>query len=215
MADIDEDELLDGIRKAWADHPQAVEFFGAEGLSAAMPALTPREMEVLALLLSGKTLKQAAAGGKVTVQSVWKHQQRIFHKFGVHNWVQLLHLIIGHSAHALCDFARTTLPAGSTTPATHTAASDGAGLRQRLLEDAETLGFPLSADLLDAALARAEQDGLSHLGFLATIFAALAARSRQRPVRRQIPAAEFRADHDLAEIDGHTLDGQMLELLRQ
>ena len=55
--------------------------------------------------------------------------------------------------------------------------------------------------MLDAALARAEQGGLSHLNFLALIFGEPAARSRQRAIERRIREAKFREDKNLAEFD--------------
>jgi len=76
-----------------------------------------------------------------------------------------------------------------------------ANLRERVLDDARTLKLPLSADLLDAALTRAEQEGLSHLHFLELIFGEPAARSRQRAIERRIRDAKFREDKTLTEFD--------------
>ena len=58
------------------------------------PQLTPREEEGLELLMTGKSLKQIASIKEVTVQSVWKHQQRILSKFAVENDVELVRLIL-------------------------------------------------------------------------------------------------------------------------
>ena len=55
--------------------------------------LTPREKNIFEFLVTGKTLKQIAARFGVTVQSVWKHQQHIFHKFKVQNEVELVNLM--------------------------------------------------------------------------------------------------------------------------
>ena len=65
----------------------------------------------------------------------------------------------------------------------------------------QTLKVPLSAETLDAALARADQEGLSHLNFLELIFGEPAARSRQRAIERRIREAKFREDKNLADFD--------------
>lgn len=74
-------------------------------------------------------------------------------------------------------------------------------LRARVLDDAQTLKLPLTAEGLDAALARAEQEGLSHLNFLELILGEPAARSRQRAIERRIREAKFHADKHLADFD--------------
>jgi len=55
--------------------------------------------------------------------------------------------------------------------------------------------------MLDAALARAEREGLSHLNLLALIFGEPAARSRQRAIERRMREAKFREDKNLTEFD--------------
>ena len=55
--------------------------------------------------------------------------------------------------------------------------------------------------MLDAALARAEQEGLSHLNFLELIFGEPAARNRQRAIERRIRDAKFHHDRNLADFD--------------
>lgn len=62
--------------------------------SERLPRLTPRETEILGLLAAGKTLKEIAAQGNVSVQSVWKHEQRILQKFSVENLVGLVRAIL-------------------------------------------------------------------------------------------------------------------------
>lgn len=81
----------------------------------------------------------------------------------------------------------------TTAPATN--------LRERVLDDARTLKLPLSAEALDAALARAEQEGLSPLHFLERVLGEPAARSRQRAVERRIREAKFREDKTLTHFD--------------
>jgi DNA replication protein DnaC len=85
------------------------------------------------------------------------------------------------------------------------------------LDDAQTLKLPLSADALDAALARADQEGLSHLHFLELIFGEPAARSRQRAIERRIREARFRDDRRLEDFDwkfnGQAIDRAQIEQL--
>ncbi len=69
-----------------------------------------------------------------------------------------------------------------------------ANLRERVLDDLATLKVPISAEMLDAALSRAEQEGLSHLGLLELIFGEPATRSRRRAVERRIRDSKFHED---------------------
>jgi FixJ family two-component response regulator len=91
---IDPEDLLASVRKGVA---QAVASLTAHRRAkSAVPRadLTAREKQVLDLILTGKTLKQIASQYQVTVQSVWKHQRRIFDKFGVQNTVELVQLLL-------------------------------------------------------------------------------------------------------------------------
>jgi DNA-binding CsgD family transcriptional regulator len=49
------------------------------------PTVTPTELEVLRLLVQGKTYKEVAAARGVSVKTVGNHVQTLFRKFGVHN----------------------------------------------------------------------------------------------------------------------------------
>jgi DNA replication protein DnaC len=82
-----------------------------------------------------------------------------------------------------------------------TTANPAANLRERVLDDAQTLKLPLSGETLDAGLAHAEQTGLSHLAFLELILGEPAARSRQRAIERRIRDAKFHEDKNLADFD--------------
>jgi DNA replication protein DnaC len=82
-----------------------------------------------------------------------------------------------------------------------TTASRAANLRERVLDDAQTLKLPLAGEILDAALKHAEQEGLSHLNFLGLILGEPAARSRQRAVERRIRDAKFREHKSLVDFD--------------
>jgi DNA replication protein DnaC len=110
-----------------------------------------------------------------------------------------------------------TQPKKKTTPARKTKTNPSENLRQRVLDDAQTLKVPLSAEILDAALAQADQEGLSHLNFLELIFGEPAARSRQRAIERRIREARFREDKNLADFDwkfnGQAIDRAQIEQL--
>ena len=110
-----------------------------------------------------------------------------------------------------------TQPKKKTTPARKTKTNPSENLRGRVLDDAQTLKVPLSAEILDAALARAEQEGLSHLNFLELIFGEPAARSRQRAIERRIREAKFRDDKRLTDFDwkfnGQAIDHAQIEQL--
>jgi len=88
-----------------------------------------------------------------------------------------------------------------TIRARRTTVRHAAHLRERVLEDAKTLKLPLAGETLDAALSRAEQEGMSHLGFLELILGEPAARARQRAVERRIREAKFHEDKNLADFD--------------
>ena len=65
-------------------------------------------------------------------------------------------------------------------------------LRQRVLEDFQTLRIPLAADELDTALARAEKERSSALELLAHVLGPQADLRRQRAIERRIREARFR-----------------------
>ena len=56
--------------------------------------LTPRELEVMELVIAGKTLKQIAAELLITIQTAAKHRARVLAKFGVDNDVALVRLVL-------------------------------------------------------------------------------------------------------------------------
>jgi DNA replication protein DnaC len=65
-------------------------------------------------------------------------------------------------------------------------------LRQRLLEDLQALKISPVAQTLDAVLAQAEQDGLSHLEFAHRLLGDLANQRRERSIAHRIREARFR-----------------------
>jgi DNA replication protein DnaC len=89
------------------------------------------------------------------------------------------------------------MPARSARPAT-TAAPQ---LRERILEDFSTLKVPVDAGQLDAVLARAAREGLSHLQFLHLLLAEQADGRRERSIARRIREARFRDLKPLSAFD--------------
>jgi hypothetical protein len=76
--------------------------------------------------------------------------------------------------------ASPAAPEGNPAPDDKPVPDHEAALRRQVLADARTLNVSLSAEALDAVLACAEQEGLSHLEFLAMIFGAPALRRENR-----------------------------------
>jgi len=74
-------------------------------------------------------------------------------------------------------------------------------LRDRLLADCATLKVPLAAVQLDAVLARAEREGLTHLEFAHGLIAEQAQQRRERSIARRIKEAGFRELQTLAGFD--------------
>lgn len=72
------------------------------------------------------------------------------------------------------------------------------GLRERVLEHLAVLRISISAEELDAILAAAEKEGLSHLELLDRLLGAAAARRRERAIERRVHAARF-AERKLLE----------------
>jgi len=74
-------------------------------------------------------------------------------------------------------------------------------LRDHLLTDFATLKVPLTPEQLDAVLARAERDGLTHLEFAHRLIADQAQQHRERTIARRIRQACFRELQTLAGFD--------------
>ena len=105
-----------------------------------------------------------------------------------------------------------------TTPKKKTTTANlAANLRERVLADLAALKLPIPGEALDAALARAEQEGLSYLNFLELLVGEPAARRCQRAVERRIREARFRDERDLADFDwkfnAATIDRAQIEQL--
>jgi DNA replication protein DnaC len=90
-------------------------------------------------------------------------------------------------------------------------------LRQKVLEDFQTLRIPLSPEQLDAVLSRAESEGLSHLEFLRALIGAQANGRHERSIARRIREAGFAQHKTLADFDWQfnaaTIDRVQMESL--
>jgi FixJ family two-component response regulator len=82
--------LLDHIHKALAHGAEQRRRGPSAEFASRIPKLTPREREVLEMLIAGKTLKEIAAVKNVAVQTVWKQRTSILQKIGVENEVELV-----------------------------------------------------------------------------------------------------------------------------
>lgn len=86
------------------------------------------------------------------------------------------------------------------TPTT-TAAPAATDLRERILADFTALKIPVGAGQLDAVLARAAREGLSHQQFLHLLLTEQADQRRERSIARRIREARFRDLKPLSEFD--------------
>ena len=89
--------------------------------------------------------------------------------------------------------------------------------RERILSDFAALKVPLRPESFDAAVARAEREGLSHLEFLHLVIAEQAAARRERSIAHRIREARFREGKTLATFDwqfnGKAIDRARVEEL--
>ncbi len=76
-----------------------------------------------------------------------------------------------------------------------------ASLREQLLADFATLKVPLAAEQLDAVLAAAEREGLTHLEVVHRLVAEQASLRRERSIANRIRAARFKELKTLATFD--------------
>jgi len=73
--------------------------------------------------------------------------------------------------------------------------------RGRILADFAVLNVPCSSEALDAAMARAEREGLSHLEFLHLLIAEQAAQRRERSIARRLREGGLHQAKTLATFD--------------
>jgi len=87
------------------------------------------------------------------------------------------------------------------TPPTKPIATPTTDLRDRILADFAALQVPLTAEALDAVLARAEREGMSHQQFLHRLIAEQANQRRERSIAHRIREARFVERKPLGEFD--------------
>jgi DNA replication protein DnaC len=97
--------------------------------------------------------------------------------------------------------ARRKKPQPPTTSTTNPPPLTPADLRERILADFAALKIPLRAEQLDAVLARAGRDGLSHQQFLQLLIAEQANQRRERSIAHRIRGARFAERKPLSEFD--------------
>ena len=89
-------------------------------------------------------------------------------------------------------------------------------LREQILADFATLKVPLASETFDAALARADHEGLSHLQFLHLVITEQANLRRERSIAHRIREARFRDVKTLAGFDwdfNHSIQRAQIEEL--
>lgn len=74
-------------------------------------------------------------------------------------------------------------------------------LREQVLSSLSTLRIPISSPCLDDSLRDAEQSGRSHLEFLQSLLAPVAAGRRERSIERRIREAQFHEVKTLEDFD--------------
>jgi len=84
--------FLDRVREALTRATELKKQGSASEFAARIARLTPREKDVLDMLVSGKSLKEIATASNVTVQTIWKQRLAIHKKMGVENDVELVRL---------------------------------------------------------------------------------------------------------------------------
>ena len=65
-------------------------------VAARVAGLTPREREVMDLIVTGLPNKQVAIRLNITEKTVEVHRRRVLQKMGVHSAVDLVRLVLGH-----------------------------------------------------------------------------------------------------------------------
>lgn len=92
---VNDQFLLDRINEAVAIDLRARESHaGRSELNSRVEELTPREHEVMELLVSGKTVKEISTEFDVSVQTASKHRARVLEKIGVQNDVELVRRVL-------------------------------------------------------------------------------------------------------------------------
>lgn len=100
---VNNQELLERIQQAIdRDTRWRQEARHGDEVQARLDRLTPREKEVLEMILGGKSIKQLAFHFEISIQTAAKHRSRILDKMRVQNDVELVRMVntAGHSLDA-------------------------------------------------------------------------------------------------------------------
>ena len=92
---INKQALVDAVHRAVnADLQRRAQRAGRPDMSTLAAILTPREMQVMELLISGKSVKQIAAELSVGFPTAARHRSRLLEKLQVTNDVELVRLVL-------------------------------------------------------------------------------------------------------------------------
>jgi FixJ family two-component response regulator len=90
---VEAEALIAAVRRGVArDYETRARHDERRAIEARLATLTPREREVLPLLLTGRLNKQIAADFGIVEKTVKVHRARILHKFGVSSLAELVRL---------------------------------------------------------------------------------------------------------------------------
>ena len=91
---FDDNALVDVVIKAMAADAQShVAAESRESVATRLAQLTPREREVMELILAGKFNKVIADALNISMRTVEVHRARVFEKMGVRSAVELAQLL--------------------------------------------------------------------------------------------------------------------------
>ena len=92
---VNHQQLLDQVQRAIvADRTRRDRFAASPALDRQLAQLTPREREVMDLLIAGKTMKTIAMLLEISVQTCSKHRAKVLDKLSVDNDVELVRLVV-------------------------------------------------------------------------------------------------------------------------
>jgi FixJ family two-component response regulator len=95
---VNDDAILDLVNRAISlDAQRRAELSARPNISLLLERLTPREREVLDLLVDGRTVKQIAAELGVGFPTAARHRSRVLEKMHVANDVELVRLLLSAS----------------------------------------------------------------------------------------------------------------------
>ena len=104
---VNNQELLERIQQALErDTKWRQEARRDDEVQSRLDRLTPREREVLDLILEGKSIKQLAFRFEISIQTAAKHRSRILDKMRVQNDVELVQMV--HAAQQTVGAANAT-----------------------------------------------------------------------------------------------------------